>query len=349
MSRQRRFAWFFILVLAALFLQACVQGQAQSIPELGTIQVGYLPQLGYAPYYVAVDKGYFKEQGLDVALQSFQSGSVMIAPLSTGTLDVGSGEVGPALLNALAQGLDVKVVAGQSNIRSGYNSVAFLVRKDLFDSGEVVDPSGLNGKKISINIEHGQSEYLVAELLSLGGLTIDDVELVVLPFPDVPAAMANGAIDAGIMSYPGAAKVIAEGDGINLIDFAGDQGVIDIHQSSVMYFGKRLIDPANREVAVRFLVGYLKAVRELSGDGWLQEDNLTILSKYTNLPVENVKNSVRSYNDPNGEMFWPSVQRVQNYYLGRGYVEIEQPLSREQMVDDSLLEEVIERIGRVEP
>jgi NitT/TauT family transport system substrate-binding protein len=315
------------------------------MPDLGTIQVGYLPQIGYSPYYIAVEKGYFEEQGLDVTLQSFQSGSVMIAPLSTGTLDVGSGEVGPALLNALAQDLDVKVVAGQSAILAGYNSLAIMARKELYDSGEVVDASGLEGKKVSVNIERGQSEYLVNEFLLQGGLTIDDIEVVILPFPDVPAALANGAIDAGLMTYPSAAKVIADGYGVDLV---GGKTILDVHQSSLMYFGKRLIDPANREVAVRFLVAYLTAVRELIDGGWQQEDNLAIISKYTNQPAELVKSSIKSYTDPNGEMVWASVERLQKYYIGRGYIEIDQPLTMEQMVDDSILEAALERIGRFE-
>lgn len=58
-----------VIVLLALFLQAYAgQSATPEVPELGKIQVGYILILGFAPFFVAVEKGYFEEQGLDVEL-----------------------------------------------------------------------------------------------------------------------------------------------------------------------------------------------------------------------------------------------------------------------------------------
>lgn len=167
--------------------------------EMETLKVGYIPILGFAPYFVAQESGYFEEQGLNVEMELFRSGDPMIAPLSQGQLDVGGGETGPALFNAVNLGLDVKVVSALAAQPEGYGAVPLLVRTELSESGEVTTIADLAGKKVAVNIERGTAEYLLAKALEQNGLTLEDVELVSLPFPEMPVALANAAVDAAIL------------------------------------------------------------------------------------------------------------------------------------------------------
>ena len=124
MSKNFHFS-FVLLVLAAILAQACAPAAQSSaeMPDLGTLQVGYLASVGYAPYFVAKEKGYFEELGLDVELQRFDSGSKMIAPFSAGQLDVGCGEPGTAMFNAIHQELDIRLVCGFASQAAGFNGV----------------------------------------------------------------------------------------------------------------------------------------------------------------------------------------------------------------------------------
>lgn len=92
MLRKSNIYVIILLILLGLITQACSNpgGAKTELPDLGKIKVGYLPVTGYAPFYLGVEKGYFEEQGLEVELERFVSGSKMIAPLSTGQLDVGA-------------------------------------------------------------------------------------------------------------------------------------------------------------------------------------------------------------------------------------------------------------------
>jgi len=313
------------------------------LPDLGKIKVGYVPVI--SPVYIAYEKGYFSEQGLDVELVPFDSGAKMIAALSAGQLDVGSGEAGTALLNAIDQGFDVKVVMGTGSMPKGYGPNPFLVRKDLYNSGEVVKPADLVGKKVAVNVPRGMVEYLVSEVLAKGGLTIDDIELVVLPFPEMPAAFANKAIDAAILTEPLASNAVK--DDLAVILVGGDE-IVDRMQISVMYFGKRLLDSANWEVGVRYLMGHLKAVREVYGDGWKNEENAGIISEYTHIPVPVVQNSIKPYSEPNGAINETAIEKVQKYFIERGYVDFDQVIPLTQMLDPGFLEEALKRIGTFE-
>lgn len=346
MAPQRRFHIVILAVLLVLASQACKPGQSPAntaLPDLGTIQVGYLPLTGFAPFYLAVEKGYFEEQGLKVELQSFNSGSTMIAPLSTGQLDAGCGETGTALFNAIAQGLEVRVVASAISQPPGYGITPLLIRKDLYDSGEITTPADLKGRKISINIERGMSEYLVAEVLARGNLTVDDVELVNIPFPDMPAALRNKAVDAAYLSFPLAGVAVKNGDAVVMLN--GDE-ITDNPQNGVLYFGKRFLQPENFELAVRFMVAYLRAGREYFYGGYRDEAIAAIVEKFTNVPVEVIVKGPVGFFDPNGEINWASTEKIQAYYLSRGYLELPKPLARSEVIVDTFLKEALERLAR---
>jgi NitT/TauT family transport system substrate-binding protein len=299
-----------------------------------------LDELAYAK--VLADVALFAEQGLDVKLQSFRSGGPMIGPLSAGQLDVGGGEAGPALFNAIAQGLDVVVVGALAAQPPGFGAVPFLVRSDLFESGEITEPADLAGRKVAVNIERGTAEYLAAEVLAKAGLTVDDVELISIPFPEMPAALANAAVDAAILPHPLAGRALGEGSAVAL--FEGDE-IVDTPQNGVLYFGRRLLEAENREVAVRFLAAYLKAARELQGDGWRSDENVAIINTYTNVPEPAIKGGVAYFFDPNGAINEASLETIQAYHVGRGYTELAEPLPLAQIVDGTFLGEALSRVG----
>jgi NitT/TauT family transport system substrate-binding protein len=366
----RKYVWLPILLIIALLAAACSsQDEATPTPtqepqdmaepvaepeqpeeqpeesavELETIKVGYIPILGFAPYFVAQEKGYFEEQGLNVEMELFRSGDPMIAPLSQGQLDVGGGETGPALFNAINLGLDVKVVGALAAQPEGYGAVPLLVRSELFDSGEVTSPADLAGRKVAVNIERGTAEYLLASALAQGGLTLDDIELVSIPFPEMQAALANEAVDAAILPHPLAGRALGEGDASILLN--GDK-IADNPQNGVIYFGQRLLQPENRETAVAFLVAYLRAARELQGDAFRSNDELVnAIVEWTGVPEPAVRNGVAYYFDPDGAINEASTADFQAYHVDKGYTEFSEPLPLDAIIFSEFLDEALTRLN----
>lgn len=177
-------------------------------------------------------------------------------------------------------------------------------------------------------------------------MTVDDVEIVTLPIPEMGNAFANGAIDVALQAQPASAKSVSDGVAEILID--GDK-IVDTPQNVVIYFGKRLLDPAHREVGVRYLIAYLKAARDLYGEGWHIDENVAIINKYTQVPITSIQKEVAYFFDPNGRINTESTASIQQYLFERGYTELERPLSMEEIIDESFLEEALERIGEFSP
>ena len=345
MFRKSIVGLFLTILISALLLQACASSgttENAEFPDLGTIKVGYLPLTGYAPIYLGIEKGYFEEQGLKVELERFDTGSKMIAPLSAGQLDVGSGNPGTSMFNGAYQELDMKAVCGTAAQTPGHGGVPFLVRKDLYESGELTEPADLKGMKIGVNALRGLSEYTVAKALEQGGLSLDEAEMVVLPFPEMIAALANQAIDAATLPYPLAGIAIKDGSAVVMLE--GDEIAGDI-QNGVMYFGKRLMDPANKEIGARFLMVYLRGLRELRDENWSNEENLAIISEYTNLPPAVIQSSPKSYYDPNCDFIYSSLEDIQAFYLDHGYTEYQETLPLSDIIDETFREEAVDRLG----
>lgn len=324
-----------------------------ALPDIGTINVGYIPITGFAPFFVASELGYFEDEGLDINFELFRSGDPMIAPLAQGQLDVGGGETGPALFNAIDQDFDVRVVGSLASQREGHGGVPLLVRTDLLESGEVSSVADLAGRKVAINIGGGMAEYLLAEALGQAGLTVDDVELIFIPFPEIPQALANASVDAGVLPHPLAGSALRPGE-----DSGPPAGVLlpgeklsDTNpQNGVIYFGQRLLEPENREVGVRFLIAYLRAARDfVDDDAWRQNDDIVnAFIEFTSVPEPAIRNGVSYYFDPNGQINTASTADVIQYHFDRGYTDLSEPISLEALILNDFLDEALARLGEYE-
>ena len=190
---------------------------------LQTVNVGQVQLPIFAPLYVADAKGYFAEEGIELNLQTVKSGQDAIPLASSGKLDAVVAGFSAGMLSAIESGLDVKVV-GSMGVSDGSTdqSPTALVGK----AGAVDDVADLEGKNVAVaGGAGGTGAYLLALALEPADLTIGDVNLVNLGNPDMPTALANGSIDAGLMSAPFSANSISDGSGVALaVPPAGTSG-----------------------------------------------------------------------------------------------------------------------------
>jgi len=127
----------------------------------------------FAPLYVAIDKGYFAEQGIEVQLETVTAGQDAMALAANNQLDVVVAGFGVATFNAVERGLELKVVGSMGRQpRDGLPS-ALMVRKPLLDSGEVKELADLKGRKVGLAGGMGATgSYLMAVKLRQAGLTL---------------------------------------------------------------------------------------------------------------------------------------------------------------------------------
>jgi ABC-type nitrate/sulfonate/bicarbonate transport system substrate-binding protein len=259
---------FVIFLLSGVIICGCLS----PAPAMKTVTVSYQPTTANGPLYIAIDEGYFAEQGIDVRLEKTVTAAALPL-LINGDLGASTGPVKIGLINAIAKGEHVRIVADKGRLTPGScTAYALMVRKDLFDKGIVTRVSDLKGRKIA----QRDSDYDLYRALALGNLSRDDIEIVDMDFASVIPAFRNGAIDAGLVTEPYITLAMNNGSAIVLApaqDFLPDWPI-------PLYYGPVLLD-RDPDLGKRFMVAYLKGVKQYNEGK--TERNLVIIGNYTHL------------------------------------------------------------------
>ena len=159
--------FIFVLLVVAL-LGVCGTPIRAQTPFV--VKVGILTSTTDTPLFIADKKGYFHDEGLSVTFITFDSGANMIAPLGTGQLDVGGGALSVGLYNAVARGVDVRVVADLGSDPPGYGLAPFIVRADLVRTGRYKELKDIKGFTIAGNSPQSSGAVMMDKLLKKAGL-----------------------------------------------------------------------------------------------------------------------------------------------------------------------------------
>jgi NitT/TauT family transport system substrate-binding protein len=271
---------YFMIIMSCVIVSACVS-QAPQKSEMETVKVAYQPSTSNGPIYIAQEEGYFAQQGINVEFVKTQTTATALPLLVSGDVDVSTGPLKIGLINAVAKGEHIRIVADKGRVTQGLcTPYALLVRKDLYDKGIVRNISDLKGRKITVL----DQDYELFRALALGNLSIDDVETVNLDMASVVLAFQNGAIDAGIVTEPYVTQAITSGSAIVLVpaqDFVPNWPL-------PLYYGPAILDK-NPELGKRFMVAYLQGVKQYNLGK--TERNLEILGNYTHLNRDLLKQS----------------------------------------------------------
>ena len=328
------------LVLAAGGLLAPVRALGQAQPL--RINVVYTPVLIFAPLFVAIERGYLRDEGIEAELISAPGGTSVFAVLASGRAEAAVGGLGAALFNAADRGLDFKVVAPAHSERPPV-STPLVVDRVAFERGQIRTVRDLRGKKVSVNVIGSATEFWVNAALLRGGLTIDQVQLVEVNFPDVPAALANGAIAGGMLGEPLTTLAEDRGQIVRL-----SQDFIDNVQVTAVYYGGPFMRDHPRQ-AVGFIVAWLRACRYLYGGGYSRDDVALIVQKYTGVPADVVKRARPPYHEPNGKMNTNDFARLQEFFKNRGELTYDHPLPPSAYIDTAFVEQALKIVGAFSP
>ena len=132
-------------LLAVLIFVAAGEASAQA----ARVKIGVLKLTSSAVIFLGVEKGYFKEFGIEPELVFFQAAQPIAVALASGDIPVGATGLTAGLYNVVAGGVQIWIVADKGREWPDHNLTALLVRKDLHDAG-VRTLRDLKGRKIGV-------------------------------------------------------------------------------------------------------------------------------------------------------------------------------------------------------
>lgn len=322
-----KFVGLVIFTALLVVFPSTVQSQSE------TVKLGDLSAISNAAIYIAVEKGFFKEQGVNSEISSFASAAKMVPALVAGELEVSVGSASAGLFNAVAQQAPFRIVADKGQAREGFGFSLLTVRKDLVDSGQVKSFKDLKGKKIAILAKGNIQHYLVGKMAEEVGLTIDDVELTFLNAPNQLTAFETKAIDAAYAVEPWAARFSERGVAVPFRTPDQVKGLGPVQVGVIIYSGKFIKE--RRPVAQRWMNAYLKAAELFHKNGTKNPEIAAILEKYTKVPAKVIQAAIPPYQDPNGKVLVDNLADQAQWFVNNGLQQ--QKISIQNALDLSFL------------
>ncbi len=186
--RSRPAALVIIALVLGLLASACggPRARPRSRPTKLVVGLGYIPNVQFAPFYLAQNDGSYEKAGLQVEFQN-KIDPDLVTLVGQGAIDVGISD-GTSVIPAVSQAIPVQYIA---TIYGKFPSIVFAKT-----SSGIKTAADLKGKKLGIPGRYGSSWIMLQALLASAGLTPDDLTIVEYPDFGQGAAVAAGAVDA---------------------------------------------------------------------------------------------------------------------------------------------------------
>jgi len=309
-----------IILWATLCWSTAGHSAGHSADEL-EVPVGISPVMSSAAMFIALEKGYFKEQGIKVKLNPFKaSGAKMVPFLATGQLLVGGGNINAGMYNAIANDIPIRIVADKGTVSRGHGYLALLVRKDHIDSGRYKGFQDLKGMRMAVTAKGVSQEIVTHMYLKKAGLDLSAIRMTYLAYQDMNIALANKNLDATVQIEPFVASAEQHGFAKRV---SGDDEIYPDQQSAAIMYSP-VFTKKHPRYAEKFMVAYVKGLRDYNDafEKNIHKDQIIdILVKHTRIKDRNVYQSVVPVGlNPNGLVNVESLKHDAGWYYSMKYL-----------------------------
>ncbi|HXK28548.1 MAG TPA: ABC transporter substrate-binding protein [Candidatus Binatia bacterium] len=260
----------FIMAVSGMKLS---QADARIVVGVSTVNVAFLP------IYVTQDKGFFKNEGLDVLVVMFNAGATNLQALIGGDVQIMAGGM-PETVLARAGGLDIK----------NFWAISNLMPFQIYGGPAMKSLKEGKGKKFAISRFGSLSEFLTRSALRQSG--VDPKDVTMLQIGATPArftTLASGIVDATILWFPVTER--AKAVGMNKLF---DLKELYPNWTNVGFIAREAWLAKEKEQATRFLRAYQSGVKHTREN---REDGIRALRKYVGLDAAEAAAGYDEYRD----------------------------------------------------
>jgi NitT/TauT family transport system substrate-binding protein len=229
------------------------------------VRLGLLHTLSPAPFYIAQERGYFRDNGLDVRFRFFESAQPIAAAAVAGDIDVGVTALTGGFFNLAEKGT-LKVIGGALHEEAGYPGSAVLASNKAYDGG-LTNTAKLPGHSFAITQYGSSFHYMLGRLADAEHFDIKSVTLRPVQQPaNMLAAVTSGQVDATI-AIASMAKPAEAAHQARIIAWVGD--IVPYQITAV--FATTAMTQAHADVLRRFAAAYRHGVADYR-EGFLRLD-----------------------------------------------------------------------------
>ena len=321
------------IVTVVLLLSLLATGAlAAGLPKL---RVGYVPEPAHGLYFVARDKGYFKEEGVDVELFQFGSASEGVAAVKAGKLDVGTfGTTAPLLF--ISKGSDFTFIGGMM-----INGQAIITRPERLAELSGKDLKVYKGKKIGL-VKLSTGDVVFKGALKKAGIDYKkDVTFVEFgSAASVVEAVKKGAVDAGLV-WPPHFSLAEKNSGLKVAHYVSEFYPNYTCCRIFAYTDKVKADP---ETYRKFLAALIRAYKFYRTN---EDETVGIYTKNLKIDEDIVRNEtyVKRVAESNPDPLRKGILEFWQHILDAGYIPQDYPIDQHinTVIYKSALDSVIKK------
>ena len=224
--------------------------------ELTPLRLGLLHTLSPAPFYIAKERGYFTDQGIDLRFVFFEAAQPIAAAAVAGDIDVGITALTGGFFNLAEKGA-LRVISGGLHEEKGWEGSAILASDKAYDAG-LTTPAKLGGHSVAITQYGSSFHYMIGRMAS--ALGFDEKSVVLRPVQEIAnmvAAVGSNQVDATI-AIASMAKPLAASGKAHIIGWVGD---IVPYQITAVFTTPRMIR-AKPDLLRAFMRAYARGVND---------------------------------------------------------------------------------------
>lgn len=291
-----------------------------------TLRVGLLKLSSSAPVFIAQEKGFFKEAGVDIELKYFEAAQPIAVAAVSGDIDIGVTAFTAGFYNLAGKGA-LKVIAAQAREEPGYALNGYLVTPKAYEAG-LTSLDKLAGRKIGITQKGSSFHYSIGLLADKLKLDMAKMELVPLQsIPNMVSAFKGSQVDGILLTSSSAYPLIESGEA-KLLGWVGDETPCQLN--AVFGNSKYLAD--HRDAAKRFVAGYVKGAQlyydtflTKGPDGQVKKGPdydalLAVVAQYTGQKPEQLTRGL-PFIDPKGRLLVGDIYNQVAWYQKEGLVD----------------------------
>ena len=189
-------------------------GRPNGSVEKTKIRVGTLPVVDMGPFYLAIESGYFKAEGLDVVPVVMASGQASINALVNGEIDISMGSYPAAMLAQSKKVADFKIVAEALAAKPGHLVLGAPPNSPVKRMQDVA------GRRVAVTAKNTMCDLAPKAVLESHSVDFSKIQWVEMGFPEMIPAMQRGDVDAACLVEPWVTTAAKEIGAVPLLDGA---------------------------------------------------------------------------------------------------------------------------------
>jgi NitT/TauT family transport system substrate-binding protein len=280
-------------LLAALLLLALGPTPGHAADK---IKIGIVKTSSSGHVFIAIEKGYFAAEGLELELIPFEAAQPVAVAVASGDTIIGVSAL-TAGFYSLAGGGALRLIAGQSRDIPTYQNINYLASNRAWTAG-LKAPRDLPGHTLALTQIGAPGHYALGLLAEKYGFDLKSIRVVAMQsFPNIASALAGNQIDAGMLAATPGLAAVEKGDA-KLIGWVGDETPWQI---GGVFVATATAD-GKRDLIERFLRAYVKGAQDYyaafsaadgkRGDGPRAAATLDIIAKYTGQPAAQIARGI---------------------------------------------------------